>query len=171
MLLKPNTLTEFPVEILHKTLGIGWINLLWVGFHFETEFNPPRNGGKTENHIFTVKILDIYIYIPGTCLSPLFLGFNPPKEGPNSNQNKGHQRVPGLYISYINKIPIPSGSRIFVRPSYASDLHISSHLHISSPGLMGRLQPWTLINHDWGRWLVAGGIHINWDSIPFKRGF
>ena len=53
-----------------KTLGIGWINLLWVGFHFETEFNPPRNGGKTENHIFTVKI--IYIYIPGTCLSSIF---------------------------------------------------------------------------------------------------
>ena len=41
------------------------------------------------NYIFNLEI---------TCLEPvcpLFWGFNPPKEGRNSNQNKGHQRVPG----------------------------------------------------------------------------
>ena len=81
-----------------KTLGIGWINLLWVGFHFETEFNPPRNGGKTENHIFTVKIIYIYIFLEPVC--PLFLGFKKrrPKlqskqgssKGSRFNQTKGH---------------------------------------------------------------------------------
>ena len=85
-----------------KTLGIGWINLLWVGFHFETEFNPPRNGGKTENHIFTVKI--IYIYIYSWNLFVLYF-WDSRKEGPNSNQNKGHQRVPGLIKPRVIWVP------------------------------------------------------------------
>ena len=39
----------------------------------------------------------IYIYIPGTCLSPLF-GLQPSKRRPNSLQSKqgSNQRVPGI---------------------------------------------------------------------------
>ena len=39
-------------------------------------------------------IIYIYIYTPRVPFWPLFLKVNPPKQGLNSYQNKGHQRVP-----------------------------------------------------------------------------
>ena len=41
---------------------------------------------------------NVYIYLEPVC--PVFLGFNPPKQGPNSNKNKG----PHLGSRYIHNI-------------------------------------------------------------------
>ncbi len=41
------------------------------------------------------------LWLPGTCLSFVLGFFHPPKEGPNSNQNKGHLGSRYIYIYYI----------------------------------------------------------------------
>ena len=49
----------------------------------------------------------IYIYVclysnlPGICLSSIFGLPHPPKQGPNSNKTKGHQKVPSVICIYI----------------------------------------------------------------------
>ena len=50
-------------------------------------------GGCWNEHRYTWNLFNI----------PCFFGglFHPPKERPISNQNKGHQRVPGIYLVYI----------------------------------------------------------------------
>ena len=45
------------------------------------------------------------VYIPGTCERPLFWGLHPPNQGPNFKQNKGHQRVPGIYNTPFRGFP------------------------------------------------------------------
>ena len=53
---------------------------------------------------------DIYIYMPGTQMTSIIEGTQPPpkkKQGRISNQNKGHQRVPGISERQIHE-PISS---------------------------------------------------------------
>ena len=53
----------------------------------------------------TVKKNSWYVYLEPGC--PLFLGFNPPKEGPYINQNKGHLGSRHIYIYYKDQLHLP----------------------------------------------------------------
>ena len=45
----------------------------------------------------------IYVYIPGTCECPLFLGLKPPKEGPLQSK----RGLFGLLVYMINELIFP----------------------------------------------------------------
>ena len=57
-------------------------------------------------YIYTVYVyIYIYVYVPGTQMTSTFEGQPPPqKKRPVSNQNKDHQRVPGLRIVLYTNI-------------------------------------------------------------------
>ena len=55
-------------------------------------------GGKKTHLSWIHTFIYIYIDTPGTCLTPIFLALTPPKQVPNSNQNKGHL---GSMYTYI----------------------------------------------------------------------
>lgn len=52
-------------------------------------------------HCTAIVVGEIYIYIHTypEPVCPLFGGFNPAREGPNSYQNRGQTWAPGIYLS------------------------------------------------------------------------